>query len=171
MRPLSWLTLLLAGGALSATGLLGSGLAQAHGGLSIDNDPCKLTVGPYRIHFTSYQPLTTQQKAFCEVIPGIGETIILFDYVEQELRSLPVEVRIVKDTGTNDNPESVTVLHLPSQVYANGHIDLSHTFEQPGQFIAIVTVIDTKPYVSRFPFSIGEQYGTQRSDRVRAGGS
>ncbi len=137
------------------TALLSS-QAYAHGGLSMAEDMCKLTVGPYMMHFSGYQPANTQDKQFCEDIPATGQTIVVLDYIEQELRSLPAEVRIIKDTGSEDNLESITVLHLPPKVYGNGSIDFTHTFENPGQFVGIVTVGENQEHISRFPFSVGE---------------
>jgi hypothetical protein len=119
-------------------------------------DMCKLTVGPYMMHFTGYQPGNTQQKQFCEDIPGTGQTVVVLDYIEQELRTLPTEVRIIKDTGSEDNLDAITVLHVPAKVYPNGSIDFMYTFEQPGKFVGIVTVGDKQQHVSRFPFSVGE---------------
>ncbi|MGE0645505.1 MAG: hypothetical protein AB7P24_17740 [Nitrospira sp.] len=137
------------------TALLSS-QAFAHGGLSMAEDMCKLTVGPYMMHFSGYQPENTQEKQFCEDIPATGQTIVVLDYIEQELRSLPAEVRIIKDTGSEDNLESITVLHLPAKVYGNGSIDFTHTFPNPGKFVGIVTVGEKQEHVSRFPFSVGE---------------
>ncbi|MCP9440810.1 MAG: hypothetical protein NHB36_13090 [Nitrospira sp.] len=129
---------------------------RAHGGLSMAEDMCKLTVGPYMMHFTGYQPTSTQEKQFCEDIPATGETVVVLDYIEQELRALPTEVRIIKDTGSEDNLDAITILHLPPKVYPNGSINFTYTFEQPGKFVGIVTVGDDPKYVSRFPFSVGE---------------
>lgn len=137
----------------------GSGLitdAHAHGGLSMAEDMCKLTVGPYMMHFTGYQPTSTQEKQFCEDIPATGETVVVLDYIEQELRNLPTEVRIIKDTGSEENLDAITILHLPPKVYPNGSINFTYTFEQPGKFVGIVTVGENPKYVSRFPFSVGE---------------
>jgi hypothetical protein len=119
-------------------------------------DMCKLTVGPYMMHFSGYQPENTQQQQFCEDIPAIGQTIVVLDYIEQELRSLPAEVRIIKDTGSEDNLEAITVFHLPAKVYPNGSIDFAHTFDQPGKFVGMVAVGDKQQHISRFPFSVGE---------------
>ncbi|CUQ66833.1 hypothetical protein [Candidatus Nitrospira inopinata] len=129
---------------------------RAHGGLSMAEDMCKLTVGPYMMHFTGYQPTSTQEKQFCEDIPATGETVVVLDYIEQELRSLPTEVRIIKDTGSENNLDAITILHLPPKVYPNGSINFTYTFEQPGKFVGIVTVGEDQKYVSRFPFSVGE---------------
>ncbi|MDH4097722.1 MAG: hypothetical protein OEW25_04265 [Nitrospira sp.] len=139
-----------AGGALLAT------QAQAHGGLSIAEDMCKLTVGPYMMHFSGYQPANTQEKQFCEDIPATGQTIVVLDYIEQELRTLPAEIRIFKDTGSEENLEAITVFHIPSKVYPNGSIDFTYTFDKPGKFVGMVTVGGKEQYISRFPFSVGE---------------
>ena len=72
---------------------------QAHGGLALADDMCVLTVGPYRMHFTGYQPLS-QEEEFCEDIPEIGKTVIALDYIQEELRPLKTEVRIIRDTGS-----------------------------------------------------------------------
>jgi len=129
---------------------------HAHGGLSMAEDMCKLTVGPYMMHFSGYQPENTQQKQFCEDIPATGQTIVVLDYIEAELRSLPAEVRIVKDTGSESSLDADTVFHLPAKVYPNGSIDFAYTFDKPGKFVGIVTVGEKKEHISKFPFSVGE---------------
>ncbi len=76
----------------------------AHGGLSLADDVCKLTIGPYTMHFTGYQPDSTQEKEFCEDIPATGRTVVALDYIEEALRPLPTEVRIIRDTGRREQP-------------------------------------------------------------------
>jgi hypothetical protein len=147
---------LAVGCAVFAIGALISTQVHAHGGLSMAEDMCKLTVGPYMMHFSGYQPENTQQQQFCEDIPAIGQTIVVLDYIEQELRTLPAEVRIIKDTGSEDNLEGITVFHLPAKVYPNGSIDFAYTFDKPGKFVGMVTVGDQQKHLSRFPFSVGE---------------
>jgi hypothetical protein len=146
----------MVGFAVFTMGALLSSQVYAHGGLSMAEDMCKLTVGPYMMHFSGYQPESTQEKQFCEDIPATGQTIVVLDYIEQELRSLPAEVRIIKDTGTEDNIEAETVFHLPAKVYPNGSIDFRYTFDKPGKFVGLVSVGEKMEHVSRFPFSVGE---------------
>ena len=62
-------------GLLLAIGIPFSAQVQAHGGLSLADDVCKLTIGPYTMHFTGYQPEATQEKEFCEDIPATGRTV------------------------------------------------------------------------------------------------
>jgi hypothetical protein len=138
--------------------------ARAHGGLSLADDVCKLTIGPYTMHFTGYQPEATQEKEFCEDIPATGRTVVALDYIEEALRPLPTEVRIVRDTGApevaKDKLDEITILHIPAKVYPNGSITFEYNFPQPGKFVGLVTVGDKQEYVSRFPFSVGEPKGT-----------
>jgi hypothetical protein len=137
---------------------------QAHGGLSLADDVCKLTIGPYTMHFTGYQPESTQEKEFCEDIPAIGRTVVALDYIEEALRPLPTEVRIIRDTGApegkEENLDAITLLHIPAKVYPNGSINFEYDFNQPGKFVGLVTVGGKEEYVSRFPFSVGEPKGT-----------
>ena len=137
---------------------------HAHGGLSLADDICKLTIGPYTMHFTGYQPESTQEKEFCEDIPAIGRTVVALDYIEEALRPLPTEVRIIRDTGApegqEENLDAITLLHIPAKVYPNGSINFEYDFNQPGKFVGLVTVKDKEEYVSRFPFSVGEPKGT-----------
>jgi hypothetical protein len=137
---------------------------QAHGGLSLADDICKLTIGPFTMHFTGYQPEATQEKEFCEDIPATGRTVVALDYIEEALRPLPTEVRIIRDTGAQPgaegNLDEITILHIPAKVYPNGSINFEYDFMQPGKFVGLVTVRDKEDYVSRFPFSVGEPKGT-----------
>ena len=138
----------------------------AHGGLSLADDVCKLTIGPYTMHFTGYQPEATQEKEFCEDIPATGRTVVALDYIDEALRPLPTEVRIIRDTGAGaeagkeGNLDAITILHIPAKVYPNGSINFEYDFMQPGKFVGLVTVGDKQEYVSRFPFSVGEPKGT-----------
>lgn len=136
---------------------------HAHGGLSLADDICKLTIGPYTMHFTGYQPDSTQEKEFCEDIPAIGRTVVALDYIEEALRPLPTEVRIIRDTGAEAGQEgdldAITLLHIPAKVYPNGSINFEYDFNQPGKFVGLVTVEGQEEYVSRFPFSVGESGG------------
>jgi hypothetical protein len=128
--------------------------AQAHGGLALAEDMCRLTIGPYNMHFTGYQPDNTRNKEFCEDIPATGRTVVVLDYMEDALRPLPTEVRIIKDTGSEQDLQAITVLHLPPKVYPAGSVNFEYNFDRPGKFVGLVTVGDK--HVSRFPFSVGE---------------
>jgi hypothetical protein len=147
-----------AGAGLAAVALgwlAGQGVAGAHGGLSMERDLCKLRVGPYSMHFTGYQPDRTLGEEFCEDIPATGRTVIVLDYLDEKLRDLPVDVRIIRDTGSEANLEEITVYHQASTVHPRGTLSIEHTFPEAGSFVGLVTVVDGEPLVSRFPFAVG----------------
>ncbi len=140
---------------LLAASVMFTSQVQAHGGLALADDMCVLTVGPYRMHFTGYQPLS-QEEEFCEDIPEVGKTVIALDYIQEELRPLKTEVRIIRDTGSEANLDQITVFHLAPQVYPSASIKVEHTFPEAGKFVGLVTVTGgAQDYVSRFPFSVG----------------
>ena len=136
--------------------------AIGHGGLSMDDDMCRLRVGPYNIHFVGYQPESSAEKEFCEDIPETGQTIVVLDYIDQELRSMPVEVRIIRASGSEADLDAVTVLYLPPKTYPTGSLHFQHAFAEPGKFVGLVTVNDTQKLVARFPFSVGNRGGIGR---------
>ena len=154
LKPAGLCILMLASGVLCSTQV------QAHGGLALADDMCKLRVGPYNMHFTGYQPDNSRNKEFCEDIPETGRTVVVLDYIEAELRPFPTEVRVIRDTGRDTGSEqdlqAITVLHLPPKVYPNGSVNFEYNFEKPGKFVGLVTVGNKQEHVSRFPFSVGE---------------
>lgn len=148
---------------LLATSVMFTSQVQAHGGLALADDMCVLTVGPYRMHFTGYQPLS-QEEEFCEDIPEVGKTVIALDYIQEELRPLKTEVRIIRDTGSEADLDAITVFHLPPKVYPSASITVEHVFADKGKFVGLVTVTGgAQDYVSRFPFSVGEGRPTPKA--------
>jgi hypothetical protein len=130
--------------------------AEAQHFHELDKNFCILKLGPYGMHLTEYQPDTSAQRELCGDVPSTGRTVLVLDYIEGELRSLPVEVRVVKDTGSEQDLQAITVVHLPPKVYPGGFINFEYNFNQPGKFIGVVTVGGTQEHVARFPISVGE---------------
>ncbi len=133
---------------------LASAGAMAHGGLSMEQDMCKLTVGPYMMHFAGYQE-DAQRTEFCEDIPHKGPTIIVLDVVDLALRDLPIEFRIVRKTdGSLDSaPE---VFKLNPTVYPKGTLMVRHDFMEDGDYVGLVYAGANRQYASVFPFSVGK---------------
>lgn len=143
----------------------------AHGAVAIDDDQCKLFIGKYSMHFAGYQAKTTDhedhlaehvhptdgadRKEFCHDIPELGYTIMVLDMIDPELREIPLEVRIVRDTGDMSNSEANTVFHIPPKIYPAGTVTIRHTFDAPGKFVGMVTAGSGKgALAARFPFSV-----------------
>ena len=52
----------------------------AHGGVSFDDDVCKLSIGFLEAHFTVYQTQTSASEEFCEDIPEVTNSVFVLDY-------------------------------------------------------------------------------------------
>jgi hypothetical protein len=130
--------------------------AQAQHFHELDKNFCILKFGTYGMHLTEYQPDTSDRQELCGDIPSTGRTVVVLDFIEGELRSLPIEVRVIKDTGSEQDLQAITVVHLPAKVYTGGFINFEHSFSQPGKFIGIITVRGKEEHVARFPISVGE---------------
>ena len=130
--------------------------AQAQHFHELDKNFCILKFGTYGMHLTEYQPDTSDRQELCGDIPSTGRTVVVLDFIEGELRSLPVEIRVIKDTGSEQDLQAITVVHLPAKVYTGGFINFEYSFSQPGKFIGIITVRGKEEHVARFPISVGE---------------
>src|SRR5439155_14903918 len=137
-----------------AFGGLYSPQVQAHGGLALAEDMCKLRVGPYNMHFTGYQPDSTRNKEFCEDIPATGRTVVVLDYMEDALRPLPTEVRVIKDTGSEQDLQAITVLHLPPKEIGRATCREREYIDVHGKSLEQNTVGDKQELDSRFPISV-----------------
>ena len=69
-------------------------------------------------------------------------------------------MRIIRDLGSEENLDAVTVLYVPPRIYPAGSLHFEHTFKEPGKFVGLVTVTDTQKLVARFPFSVGNSGST-----------
>ncbi|MDM4771498.1 hypothetical protein [Solimonas sp. SE-A11] len=150
--------------------LVHSASAQAHGGVSMEDDRCIMKIGPLRAHFTGYQPEKRATQEFCEDIPETGRAIIVIDYVSPVLRNQTVEFRVLRDSknlqargryedlGSPREIEAATVVHVPAQVYPRGTLNFEHRFDEPGWYIGMIEVTDPatgQVLHSVFPFRVG----------------
>lgn len=141
----------------------------AHGGVSLEDDLCVLRLGSYQMHFTGYQPEQSGAEEFCEDIPGTGTAVIVLDAIDDALRGIPLEVRILRDDRNLGNDARVeelggaeaiaaaTVAHLPAAVHATGSTTVQHRFETAGRFIGYIRAEPAVggPVETVFPFAVG----------------
>lgn len=157
--------------------LLGAPLARAGGGVMLKNDTCIITIGFYEAHFTAYQPDSRGDEEFCEDLPDTGEAVFVLDYLHDSLDEVPVDFRIIdnatglgrfaqpSDVEALGDLESHTVFYRQPTVEADASYQVSHVFEQPGEYIGIVTAghpTKDKTYTAIFPFAValpGFPYG------------
>lgn len=141
----------------------------AHGGVVEEADVCVIRISYLKAHFKIYQPGTSGHKEFCEDLPAATTSIFVMEYLHDELRSVPVEFRIIRDvTGKGrfarwddvagiEDLDSVTVLHQAPTVDPDVFTAL-YEFTEEGDYIGIVTATpDTgeRLHIAVFPFAVG----------------
>jgi hypothetical protein len=146
----------------AGTALLGSSLAHAHGGVALELDTCVVEIGKYGMHFTAYQQATGGEE-HCWDLPAPGKTILVFDFVDTEMRSKPVELRVVE---TGEGGEIAvggpikTVAEVPTKVYPQGSVNLESEFEAGKRYMAVLTMSDARPLVLKAPIQVVPKQGT-----------
>lgn len=78
------------------------GIAMAHGGADMEQDPCMRLAGENMVHFSAYQPQYEIKTQYCTEIPQEGDTFLVVDLVDPTLRTTPVGMRVVKGNGRSE---------------------------------------------------------------------
>jgi hypothetical protein len=90
------------------------GVASAHGTTSGEDDPCLRRVGERVVHFSAYQPQYELRGQYCTDIPKEGDTFLVVDLVDPELRSEPIGMRVTKGNGSNAAEDQIVADFRPS---------------------------------------------------------
>ena len=144
-------------------------VAQAHGSVTPDADLCIIRIGYFKAHFKVYLPQTRAHQDYCEDLPDTGSAIFVMEYEHDGLAEVPIDFRIIKNVTQQGrftrsehisdilDLEPVTVFHHSFSIQPDV-FTVAHDFDEPGEFVGIVTVrrddID-KEYVAVFPFEVG----------------
>lgn len=122
----------------------------AHGGASVDADKCRIEVGPHLVHFTAYQPQLTGTTEYCNDIPELGQSIIVFDYEGKALRNMTVEFEITKE------PEGNRIFYQAPTTNPTGTYNTAINFTLPGKYLAHVTLVNEGQKIdAHVPFAVG----------------
>ncbi len=123
----------------------------AHRGASDEVDACNILVGHERVHFTAYTP-TFNNREYCQSIPHLGATNLVFDYGGKSLRNLTVEFEVTKE------PEGTRVFYLePTKIKSgtvNGTVDFTK-FGAGNYLVHVAIVHKDKSIDNHIPLSIG----------------
>ena len=106
---------------LAALGLLAVSIlpinAWSHGGASVDTDQCRVQIGSHLVHFTAYQPQLTGTTEYCNTIPELGQTTVVFDYEGKALRnSLKEPVFSIRNRAPTPTGPSTPISISPMRV-------------------------------------------------------
>src|SRR6202050_5650540 len=114
--------------------LQGVALAHRFGG---PNDPCERRLGTSLIHITLYQPQFDPDAEYCDQIPRAGNTVLVVDVLGDELRQLPLGLRIL--TNRNTQPQRM-MLSIPPKIYRRGVADAQVMLSGGGASVTPVTL-------------------------------
>ncbi len=154
MRNVTFFRSLLPTLGLLLSALLPVSSAWAHGGASVDTDQCRIFVGPHLVHCTAYQPQLTGTTEYCDSIPDVGPTTMVFDYEGKALRNMTVEVEFTKE------PEGTRIQYIPPATHSTGTCNTAYNFTEPGKYLAHVTLINEGQKIdAHVPFKVGAAKG------------
>jgi hypothetical protein len=120
------------------------GTAAAHEGADLEVDPCVRWVGESAVHLSSYQPQYELRSQYCTDIPKTGKTFLVVDLVDPALRTVPVGMRIVKGSGSNE-AEAQTVADWRPSHHPTGVVSGETNLDE-GLYRVIITAEGQKPY-------------------------
>ncbi len=117
--------------------LLSSTTGYAHRGPADEVDNCRIRVGSERIHISVYTPESGESTGFCQFVPHVGKTVIVFDYEGHKLRNTTVEFEITQE------PEGTRIFHQPPKKVKTGTLNTVVDFSQygAGEYIIHITVM------------------------------
>ncbi|MFK7817058.1 MAG: hypothetical protein AB8B92_12060 [Gammaproteobacteria bacterium] len=145
---------------------------HAHGGVLLEQDVCILKIDSYQAHFTIFQPQISKHEQYCEDIPAIGESVFVMEYLDDALRNMQIDFRIIKDTqklGRFARLEDVekikdiqqqTVFYQHPTTNIDGVYLAQYEFTEKGYYIGIVSAKHAnqdKAYTAVFPFQAGSK--------------
>ncbi len=140
---------------LAALGLLAVSIlpinAWSHGGASVDTDQCRVQIGSHLVHFTAYQPQLTGTTEFCNTIPELGQTTVVFDYEGKALRNMTVEFEITKE------PEGTRIFYQEPSTHSNGTFNSNINFTDAGKYRVHITLVNEGQKVDEhIGFTVGK---------------
>ena len=111
--------------------------SYSHRGSADEIDNCRIKVGYEKIHLTVYTPKFTRSQGFCQFIPNIGVTNMVFDYEGKKLRNITIEFEVTKE------PEGTRVFYQQPQKIKTGTMNASMDFSKFGasKYLVHVTIV------------------------------
>lgn len=173
---------LMAAGCAMVLLLGGTSKALAHGGGGDamgdwdKADECSQQKGHYLVHLTTYQQKNTaadirklqevgsvqfkeEFQSYCGGVPKTGKLWMAFDLYNDELRTLPVSIRIVEAEGAGhqhtggEGGHDHAIVSLPQTVYPDGTARVDIEILKAGHYVAILELEKAGPGIAHHPHS------------------
>lgn len=177
--------------------VFGASQALGHGGGDVMGDwdvadACTAQKGHYTVHFTAYQELVgagmvpllhevgsvevkKEFQSYCEGVPKTGKLSMAFDLYNEEMRALPISVRIVEAVEAHEDKggseHSHAIFSLPPAVYGDGSIRIDTEIPKAGHYIALMTLEKVGPGIAHKPHRGSEVGEWQRVSHTHGPGT
>jgi hypothetical protein len=132
------------------TALFYSGFAAAHGKVTLESDICVRNMAGSMVHLSTYQPQYDPEAEYCTEIPHEGETLWVLDLIDHALRNMPIDIKIVRNSGTTSG-ETIASLH--STNHADGIIKGQFILDK-GHYTLSVTGLGVPALHYEYPLQI-----------------
>lgn len=142
-------------------------------------DACSEEKGHYTVHFTTYQQkrdasevrklqevgsvqFKEEFQSYCGGVPKTGKLWMAFDLYNEELRTVPVSVRIVEvdekghEHTDGDGSHDHSVVSLPPAVYRDGTVRVHTEIPKAGHYMAILKLEEVGPGIAHHAHSASE---------------
>ncbi len=117
------------------------------------NLTCLITTDFYIVHLTTYQEpkkdgdsKRNKFEPYCQELPEDGLTYLAIDFIDRDLRQMPVEMQVVEalpdPEAEGEMKDGATIAHEPVKQYSTGVAQIQANFPKPGQYTLIVSVGD-----------------------------
>lgn len=148
--------------------------AFAHGGATMDQDKCAFRTAGKLVHFTAYQPVETYTKELCKSVVTAEKTILVFDFVDESLRTIPIQLQIDKIDPVSK--EAIDFLTLPERLYSSGTTNIEIKNIEKGDYRISVNLhevashshkTDTKHITGTFGFTVKPKAGDENNNVLK----
>ena len=112
---------------------------------------CMITTDFYIVHLTSYQQPKADSKKrhtfkpFCKELPEHGPSHLALDFIDRDLRKMPIGMEVIELLDNPDGAEMVdgkSIALIKPQTYKTGVAQIQADFPAPGHYALIATVGD-----------------------------
>lgn len=124
-------------------------IAEAQAAPRSQEGDCLITTDFYIVHFTAFQPPSggtgdarqrrEEFRRYCRELPQTGVTYFGIDFMDRDVRHLPIALRVVEERGEGEAGEVMrTLKEIPPRPYPQGVAALKVDFDRPGHYALVV---------------------------------
>lgn len=119
---------------------------------------CRIYIKTHELMVSSYQPETSGGEIFCSNLPAFSKSVIVFDLVNEQLRSTPLSIKIIElidDQPAANSSQGNAVATSPLTLHHSGSVELVFTPEEGKKYTSLITIEENgKSESVSFPITV-----------------